>query len=240
MTIGQKKRLGLLIPSSNTTMEYEFSRWLPSSVTMHTSRMPIAAEVTEESLIEMAGASVDSARLLADCRVDLILYGCTSGSFVKGKGFDEKVEEDIGRATGIPAISTSGCVLDALKHTEARRVAVYTPYIDEINQRARVFLQDNGFEVTALYGLGLIDNIAVGQIDPAGVFKMVFENDRHGASVAFISCTNLRTFEVITPLSKVLGIPVITSNQASLWGALRALGWEGSFDFIFPSLERRF
>ena len=203
MTIGQKKRLGLLIPSSNTTMEYEFSGWLPSSVTMHTSRMPIAAEVTEESLIEMAGASVGSARLLADCRVDVILYGCTSGSFVKGKGFDEKVEEDIHRATGIPTVSTSGCVLDALKHTGARRVAVYTPYIDEINQRARVFLQDNGFEVTALYGLGLVDNIAVGQIDPAEVFKMVFGNDRCGASVVFISCTNLRTFEIVTPLQRL-------------------------------------
>lgn len=198
-------------------------RWMPPGVSIHTSRMPIASEVTEQSLIEMASASVDSARLLADCGVDLILYGCTSGSFIKGMGFDEKVEEDIRAATGIRTVSTSSCVLDALRRTDATRMAVYTPYIDEVNERARGFLEDNGFEVTTLFGLGLIDNTAVGRISPADVFKMVFENDRGGADLVFISCTNLRTLEIIAPLSKVLGIPVVTSNQASMEGALRAL-----------------
>jgi maleate isomerase len=198
--------------------------------------MPIASDVTEESLIEMASASVDSACLLADCGVDAILYGCTSGSFIKGIGFDKKVEEDIRAATGIRTVSTSGCVLDALRRAGAARVAVYTPYIEEVNERARTFLEDNGFEVTSLCGLGLIDNIAVGEISPAEVFKMVFEDDRGGADLVFVSCTNLRTFEIIAPLSEVLGIPVVTSNQASLHGALRALGWEdlSEIGFIEP------
>ena len=229
-------RVGLLIPSSNTTMEHEFSRWLPLSYALHSSRMPIEPEVTEASLIKMADASVDSARLLADCQVDLILYGCTSGSFIKGQGFDKEVEDKIYKATAIRTISTSGCVLEALRHTGASRVAVYTPYIDEINQRALAFLQANGFQVTALYGMGLIDNIDIGKVEPAAVRRMVLENDHLGADVIFLSCTNLRTFEVISPLSKALGIPVISSNQASLWGALGRLGWEGSLDlFVFNS-----
>lgn len=230
----QRKRLGLLVPSSNTSMEYEFARYMPRGVTLHTSRMPIAPEVTESSLLAMSAASVDHARLLADCRADVILYGCTSGSFIKGKGFDARIAQDIEQATGIRATSTSHCVLEALSHVGVKKLAVYTPYIEEVNRRAQTFLQDNGFEVTALYGMGLLDNLDIGRVEPGDILKMVLDHDRCSAEAVFISCTNLRTIEIIAPLSRVLGIPVISSNQASLWGALRLLGRGEAFDLTGP------
>jgi maleate isomerase len=219
-----RRRLGVLIPSSNTVVEDEFARYLPSGITLHVSRMPISADVTVKSLLEMAAASVASARLLTDCRPDLILYACTSGSFVKGKAFYEQVEEDIYSATGIPTLSTSRCILEALQESNSKKVAVYTPYVDEVNSRARAFLEAHGFEVTGLYGMGLVDNLSVGDVEPAEVFRFVFEQDRRGADAAIISCTNLRTLDVIEPLEKVLGAPVVSSNQASLAGVLRHLG----------------
>jgi len=76
-------RIGLIVPSSNTTMEMELYRVLPNGISLHTSRMPLTG-VTKEELIKMNVLAVESAKLLKDAKVDLILYGCTSGSFIGG------------------------------------------------------------------------------------------------------------------------------------------------------------
>ncbi|MCL4458659.1 MAG: maleate cis-trans isomerase [Chloroflexi bacterium] len=230
-----RKRLGLLIPSSNTTMEFEFGHYLPPSVSLHTARMP-CVDVTPEVLRAMASTCVQGAQLLADCRPDLILYGCTSGSFIEGKGYDRRLEEQMEGATGIPTLTTSHAVLDALTHLKAKRVEIFTPYITEINERERIFFEDNGFKVTQVRGLGIVDNTEIGRQHPAEAFKLAYEFNDKDSDVLFISCTNFRTFEIIVPLSKVLGKPVVTSNQASLWAALKRLQVKADLD-ILSSLQ---
>lgn len=219
---GWRGRLGLVVPSSNTTMEMEFHDYLPEGVSLHTARVPLK-NVSEEELVSMNALAVDAARLLSDAGVELILYGCTSGSFIGGKDYEKKLEMEIENEVNVPVISTSTAVVEALKILDAHSLLVITPYIEAINQREREFLEANEFEVLDIRGLGIEDNQAIGKLEPYTAYRLAKASFIDEADAVFISCTNWRTFEIIEPLEEDLGVPVITSNQASLWLALREM-----------------
>ncbi|MGQ9601956.1 MAG: maleate cis-trans isomerase family protein [Candidatus Bipolaricaulia bacterium] len=222
---GQRCRIGLIIPSSNTTMEAEFARHLPEGVSVHSTRVPLE-RVTAVELTKMAERAEEAAQLLADAQVDLIVYGCTTGSLIGGKGYDLELERRIRETTGIPALTTARAVLEVLRARGLKRIAVATPYIDEVNEKEREFLIANGFKVVAIRGLGLLQNLEIGMQDPYVAFKLGKELmvDHPEAEGLFISCTNFRTLEITRPLSDELGKPVVSSNQATLWLALQELG----------------
>ncbi len=226
---GWRSRIGIIVPSSNTTMESEFWTYAPEEVSVHTSRLPLR-RVTEKELVDMANEAEKCAKLLSDAKVDVIVYGCTTGSLIKRKGYDKEIEARINEATGIPAISTARAVVDALNEKEVKKIAVATPYTDEINQKEKDFLTENGFEVSEIKGLGIEDNIEIGKQPASIAYSLGKEVIRAHpeAEALFISCTNFRTFGIITALSRDVGRPVISSNQASLWCALKECGvpWE--------------
>lgn len=219
---GWRGRIGLLVPSSNTTMEMELHEALPEGVSLHTSRMPLR-NVTEEELLKMEALAVEGARLLKDANVDIILYGCTSGSFIGGKNFEKELEGRIEKEVNLPVVSTSSAVLEALSVVDAQRLLVITPYTDVINEREREFLEANEFEVLDIRGLGIEDNTRIGKLEPYEAYRLAKATFMDEADAILISCTNFRTFEIIELLEEDFGVPVITSNQASLWLALREL-----------------
>jgi len=219
---GWRGRIGLIVPSSNTTMEMELHSALPEGVSLHTARMPLK-DITEEELLKMSSLAVESAKFLKDADIDIILYGCTSGSFIGGVNFEAELEERIEREVNVSVITTSTAVIEALKILDAQQIIVTTPYTEEINQREKEFLEANEFEVLDIRGLGIINNLRVGKLEPYEVYRMAKAMFMDEADAIFISCTNLRTFEIIEALEKDLGVPVVTSNQASLWLALREL-----------------
>ena len=196
-------RLGLIIPSSNTTMEPEFHKMLPNSFTVHVARLKLR-EVTVKGLIEMERGIEEEASKLADANVDVIGFGCTSGSLLKGLGYDKEIEKRIEKASMKPAVATAGALAKALNTLEIRNVAVVTPYIREINELERNFLEANGFNVIDLKGLGLRDNLKIGEVNSQTAYKLVLEVDYKSADGIFISCTNLRTIHVIEKLENKL------------------------------------
>ncbi|MBU7015008.1 MAG: aspartate/glutamate racemase family protein [Theionarchaea archaeon] len=200
--------LGLLVPSSNTVMEEELSQY----VIVHSTRIALRT-VDEISLKNMNTEIEKAVQLLTDCNPAVIVYGCTSGSFV----------EDIRKsfaATTIPVITTSEAVVNALKALQVGSVSVGTPYTDAINQKEKAFLESHGFTVSDIKGLNLTDNTEIGKQETAYELARSLKK----ADAIFISCTNFRTFNVIQKLEDGLGIPVISSNSASLWGALTDSG----------------
>lgn len=219
---GWRGRIGLLVPSSNTTMEMELHEALPEGVSLHTSRMPLK-NVTEEELLKMEALAVEGAALLKDANVDIILYGCTSGSFIGGKNFEKELEAKIEKEVALPVVSTSSAILEALGVVDAQRILVITPYTDEINEREREFLEANEFEVLDIRGLGIEDNLRIGKLEPYEAYRLARATFMDEADAIFISCTNFRTFEIIELLEDDFGVPVITSNQASLWLTLREM-----------------
>jgi len=221
----EAKRIGILLPSSNTTMEPELYRMAPPDVTIHTARMMLK-QVTAEGLKRMADGAAEASAMLGSAGVDILIYGCTSGSLIRGKEWEAKLVTDLSKATGIPAISTGGAVVEALRTLEVKHVGLATPYIEEINELEKKFLEGYGIHVRAMKGLGIMDNHRISMIDADRVRALAREVS-HDVEGVFISCTNLPAVELIEDLEIELRAPVITSNQASIWSALKALNTKG-------------
>ena len=215
--------IGLLVPTGNTVMEQEFHRLAPEGVSSHVNRIYLET-VTPDALKGMEGEAEASARDLVSCRLGVIAFGCTSGSFVGGKGYDQALIARIEAATGLPATTTSTAVLRALRLLGVGRIALATPYIEAVNAIEERFLRDNGFEVTASAGGGLVETADIQECDPLVAYRRARAVDSDRAEAIFISCTGFRTIEVIEQLEADCGKPVISANQATFADCLRLLG----------------
>jgi maleate cis-trans isomerase len=222
---GWKAKIGLIIPSTNTSNEPEFYRMAPPGVTIHTSRLLLVGETTQESYQRMAAALEGASEALATAEVDVIAYSCTSGSIMCPL---PQLLKTITDKTATPATAASGAVVAALRALGVQRVAVATPYPDLVNDRQKKFLEDYGFRVSHLQGLDLghtqEERRAINRIPPEAVFRLARAVDRPDAQAVFISCTAVATIDVIAELEKELGKPVISSNTAVFWSCLRLLG----------------
>jgi maleate isomerase len=223
---GWRGRVGLIVPSSNTTMEPEFWRMAPEGVSIHTTRLKLV-EVTPEALKQMAFEAIRAAEELATAEVNVIVYGCTTGSLLEGIEWEEKIRREIEKKVNVKTITTAQAVIEALHTLGVKKVAVVTPYIEELNAREKKFLEDNGFAVIRIKGLGIVKNTDIGRLPPWVAYRLSKEVAKEVSSSIdgiFISCTNFRTIEVIEVLETELQLPVISSNTASMWLALRTIG----------------
>jgi maleate isomerase len=222
---GWKARLGLVTPSLGWTIEHEWPRMLPKGVSYLVSRVPLKA-TTPEELLKMGEHAVEAASLLSSAEVDLICYGCTVETILQGIDYDKILTDNLSKTTGVPALTMASAVVAALKHLDAKKIAIVTPYIEEINERETRFMESLGHEVVYEKGLGISSTIEIARISPATVVELGREAMARApnADVLFISCGNLRTIEAIEILEKTIGKPVISSNQAMLWAALRTVG----------------
>ncbi len=243
MTTAERKRIGLLVPARNRTMEDDFSGWMPRSVALHTMRMyfpPTEPPTMEERLQLMDDQVAESARLLTLVRPDVVAFGCTSGSFLHGLGWDQKMIEEIEMVSGgIPTVATARCVVDALNELGVKRIAAASPYPPEINERLKKYLGDAGFDVV---NFDYEDGRKVGNVDLFDldvVYELGKRVDRTEAEAIFISCTNLRAASIIERLEKETGKPVVTSNQATFWACLRKLGIDESIPGAGKLLRER-
>jgi maleate isomerase len=219
-------RIGLLVPSSNTTVEPEFYRALPANVTLHTARL-FLTEITPEAILRMVEDLEQQSRLLASADVDVIVMGATAPSFLKGAGYDREVMARIEKAAGKPATTTSTALLRALRFLDAKRIALGSAYTDKVNAIAQGFLEANGLKVVAARGLGMVDNLAVGRLGPESAYDLARDAAHADADAVVLACTNWRSMDVIERLERELGKPVVSTTQVSVWDALRLVGYRG-------------
>ena len=216
------RRVGLIIPSVNTTIEPEFAWMAPPGISFHAARVMLRT-TTEEGLRAM-NADVDAAsRLIASISPDVVAYACTSGSFLEGAAGLQRQIASVSAIVGCPVVATSAALLDALRTLRIERVALATPYLDAINRIERRFLEEHDIVVVGVEGLGLSGG-AIREVKPEVVIDLALRTDRPQAQALFISCTDFRALEVTAELERRLGKPVLTSNQVTLWAILRALG----------------
>lgn len=223
-TADRRPRLGLIVPSSNTTAEPEFRRYGPEDATVHGARMALES-VTVDELDEMSRGAVRAAELLGHADVDAVAYACTTGSLIHGPGFDAELEADLEAAAGVPAVATARSVLRALEALSADRIAVATPYTATLDEKERDFLEAAGLEVATIDGRGIEANTEIGALGPEDARRQVLnlDGDRPADIHAiFVSCTNYRSLEAVADLEAELGVPVVTSNGATLWDVCRA------------------
>lgn len=221
---GWRAKIGLIVPSRNVVMEPEFNHLVPPGVSVHTSRMfRTVPDVAVATQAEMMGYAEEAAQLVAAARVNVIILGCTSATFIGGTGNDEEINCQLTEKTGVPAITTSSAVVEALHALAVRKITIVTPYIAEVNEREQCFLEGYGFSVLAIGGFGLRSTYDIAAIQPSEIVRYAKSFDRPEGEALFLSCTNLRGTEAVEKLERELKKPVISSNQASLWLALKRL-----------------
>jgi maleate isomerase len=217
------QRLGVIIPSSNTTVETEFVKVLyESDITLHVSRVPLT-EVTVKGLSAMETETQAAARLLKDADVDMVAFACMSGSLIKGLGHDKVIAEKIGKIVQCPVVVTSGAVVKALSELGAHRISLVTPYVNEVNKKEVDFLEQSGFQVQNVRSFNLKSNLEIGKLIANDAAILTRSANSDFSEALFISCTNLPTFEVLPLLEEELQKPVVSSNSATLWASLKAL-----------------
>lgn len=215
--------MGILVPSANIVMEPDMYRMIPDGVTAHFARVWIT-EDTPEELVKMIDYVPRASIELSHALVDVYGFGCTSGSLVKGLGYDRKIIARIEKETGKPATTTATACIQAFEAFDIRKIGLATPYEDWLNEKEKGFFEGNGVEVLAMEGLGLPEAEAIASVDPGRIYRMAKAVDHPEADAVFISCTDFRAAEVIQFLERDLGKPVFTSNQVTLWAMLKLAG----------------
>lgn len=230
MTASVRRRIGVMVPSTNTTCEADFNMVVPRDVTVHGQRLWMTNDATGDGAYERMNDEIETgARYLATGKVDVIAYGCTTGSFYRGPGWDREMLALITRAAGVPAVATTPSVVEALRAFGARRLSVATPYPEWNNERLRAYLEAQGFEVLNVEGeprAAAAGNQGINDQPPESVVEFAARVCRPEADALLCSCTAWRSVEAVDALERRTARPVVTSNQATIWAALRALGVE--------------
>ena len=217
------RRLGLLLPSSNSTQEPEFSDVLPPEISLHTARLTLNS-IDAESTVKIVEELEKESSKLADADVGVILLAATAPTSRKGLGYDRELLERIRAATGKPATTASTAMLEAFAQLNIRRVALAAPWSESVNQTVAGFIEANGVNVVSQRALGVVRNNDVGRLDPKTAFDLACEADRSDADAIFLACGNWWAMSQVGKLEQKLGKPVLTTNQVSIWAALQILG----------------
>jgi maleate isomerase len=221
----EDRRIGLIVPSSNTVVEVDFAGNVPPGATLHTARM-FLAETTEAAEREMITRYVPQAAIdLASLYPHVVAFACTSGGAVLGADGEAELIEELARTTNARVVSTNDAVKSRIERHDPERVAVITPYVDELNERIRAGLVGRGLNVVHIAGMGLTENYAIALVPPERIVAFA-EEQLEGVSfdLLFVSCTNFRGMAARPALIERFGVPVVTSNQATIEATLEALG----------------
>lgn len=217
-----RAKIGVIAPIDEK-VEYAFNKYAPDGVAFNSSRLYFPGP-TPEGLIFLSDQLEKAAEMYKHQYHDVVLFGCTSGSCIKGVGFDKECIARIERACGWKGLTTSTAVLEAFKSLGIKKTVVMTPYPDDTNELEKKFLEDNGLEVISITGVGFNKVGEYAYADYNFLYRNAKKLKLDGAEVFFLSCMGLETMGLVQILEDDLGIPVITSHQASLWACLRHAG----------------
>jgi maleate isomerase len=230
-------RVGLIVPSSNTTMETEIPEMLrargeidpTSKFTFHSSRVRMR-QVTQEELTHMVNASGRCATELADAQVDVLAYACLVAVMAQGPGEHERVERMLGEtaaAEGCPApvVSSAGALVRAIQAMGISRVAVVAPYMKPLTALVAGYLAAAGIEVVDSISLEIPDNLEVAAHDPLRLPEIAKRLDLEAAEAVVLSaCVQMRSLAAVAVVEEALGLPVLSASIATTYEILDRLG----------------
>lgn len=224
-----RARIGVLVPYTNVNMESDLAMMRPDGVSFHFTRMGgyDVDEVPDAS--QMAGlgeAPLDEPlALLNGARPDLVMYGCTSATLTHGTAFDRDLTSRINKLSGAMTVTAAGALVYSLNALGVKSIGFATPYTADINEAAIQFLAGSGFDIVSTAGVDEdLGNYGQAEITPDEVFDLGMRADSDGAEAIVLSCTEMRSVEVIAKLEDALNKPIVTSNQAMVYQARCLLG----------------
>jgi maleate isomerase len=220
----QHGAVGLIALAPDQVCELDLRAILPQErLPLYVNRINFALEVNVATLRAMReGITAATALILPGGRLDVIAYGCTSGTMVIG---EEEVFSRIREARpGVLCTSPPTAALAALRALGARRVAVLTPYIEEVNRRVRDYFISRGLDIVAFGAFNRNSDPEIAAVTRESIVAAAEALDGPDVEAIFLSCTGMRGLAAVEELERRLGKPVVTSNQAMAWHALRLAG----------------
>ena len=220
-----RTRVGV-VASFDFDRDRELWRWAPDGVTFHLSRTdPVSSRegLTMVKQLNDPAVLTRATREVLELGVETVAYLCTACSFVGGMEGERRLRSTLLDLGAPSAVTTSGAAVAALQHLGVQRLAVAHPYIDSVGALLQSFLEEAGFTVLSLRGLGL-QPLEIPHVRYGRVRELITQSDHPDADAVFVSCTGLATYDVIAPLEEELGKPIVTANQATAWAALREVG----------------
>lgn len=218
-----QRGIGIIAPF-DLALERELWRWAPLEVSFHLARtpyepVPVSLEMAE--LVSSHEALAAATRNVLGVEPEVVAYLCTSGSFIHGLAYEARLREVILEAGAPAAVTTSGALIEAVQQLGLTRISVITPYDAALTERLIAFLAEAGVEVLRSHYLGLGGGIW--KVNYRTVAELIMAADDPAAQAIFVSCTNLPTYDIITPLERELGKPILTANQLTVWACLGRL-----------------
>lgn len=220
-------KLGFLIPAGTPTVEVELPGILPAGVSAHYARMVgHGADGTLKGLAGRIATQIEhldeTATLLASCKPNVMVLAHTATCYYLGRQREEEACARISGSTGVPFITVLRSVVRALERLGVRRIALGTPYDEELTLRSKAGLESYGFEVVSFDWLKNVRSVF--EEPPARAYGIGRAVDRPEADAVFLSGVGMATLGVLQALEDDLGKPVISSTGSMVWNALRTAG----------------
>lgn len=218
---GEQLRIGLIALAADIAIERDFHRLAPADdVSVFTSRIRQGEPNSEATFREFEADIPNVARLiLPNSRLDVVVFGCTAASMLIGAAQIEAAVQ-LGRP-GVAVTNPATGVTEALRAVGAQRIAMLTPYTPSVTRTAVEFMQSQGFDVYSAACLGIDLDDTHARISEEVLYQQALELDWKSVDAIFLSCTAIRSLNVIERIERATGKVVITSNQATFWHALR-------------------
>ena len=230
------RRVGLIVPSSNVTMETEIpvllkarERILPDRFTFHSSRMRMKAVVKEE-LEAMDADSVRCATELSDAAVEVQAYACLVAIMSMGLGYHRTSSEKLHKATAengqpTPVLNSAGALVDGLKEMGARKVSIICPYMKPLTRLVVDYIENEGIEVKDFLALEIPVNLEVAVQDPSAPAELWRRLDVRGADAIVASaCVQMPSLPAIEMIERASGLPTLSAAVATTARILQSLG----------------
>ena len=217
-------RIGLIALASDFMIEKDFMSIIKDKdIDFFVNRIEIYNPLTSKNLIKMSEKVTEVTKdILPNQKIDCVVYGCTSGTIAAGY---DSIEKKVKLAKPEAKVTTpSTAAVKALKKLKIKKIAVFTPYIKDLNNDVIEFFKKENFSITSNSYFDIESDIDIGKVDQNYLYEVLSKIDLNGADALFVSCTALPVLSIIDKLEKKLNKFVLSSNQALIWDTLQNIG----------------
>ena len=217
------RRIGLLIPSSNTSIERDYPAWMPRDMSFHVARLTMT-RLDSDGMAEQLADMRRAAASLGDARVHAVLLCQTAASYWMGRDWDAEIAREMAGWAGAPALTAAATVLDALAALGATRIAFAAPFPAGIGAASLRYLETCGITVLRSAFGELRDNFAIAEMERAEVIDLALRADHPEAQALLMPGGNMPCLALTEEIEARIGKPMVSTNGAGMWALLRLFG----------------